>query len=71
MNSFKAILKFYGYGFTTSIAIIGFIHLYSYLFEGYFTYAVLGNILITACLSSIPFGIAIWTFLNLLKKESL
>ena len=69
MINLKMIARFYCYGFITSLVIIGFIHLYSYLFEPYFTYAVFENVLITACISGIPFGIAIWAFLNLLKKN--
>ncbi len=65
-----SILRNYIIGFISAIMIIGFIHLNSYLFEPYFTYAVFENVLITACLSGIPFGIAIWAFSNLLKKES-
>ncbi len=64
------ILINYIFGFISAIMIIGFIHIYSYLFERYFTYAVFENVLITACISGIPFGIAIWAFSNLLKKES-
>ena len=62
------IIKNYTLGCNIAIIIIGFIHLYSYLFEQYFTYAALNNILVTASLSGIPFGIAIWALLNLLKK---
>jgi hypothetical protein len=68
MNNWEAILKFFYYGLITSFVIIGFIHLYSYLFERYFTSAVFENVLITACVSGIPFGISIWAFSNLLKK---
>jgi hypothetical protein len=70
MINLKMIALFYCYGLIASLVIIGIIHLYSYFFEHYFTYAVFENVLITACLSGIPFGIAIWSFSNLLKKES-
>ncbi len=63
------IIRNYRVGFIIAIIIIGFIHLYSYLFEPYFTYATFNNILVSASLSGIPFGIAIWAFSNLLKKQ--
>jgi hypothetical protein len=64
-----SILRDFILGFISAIMIIGFIHLYSYLFEQYFTYAVFENILITACLSGIPFGIAICAFSKFFKKK--
>ena len=62
------IITNYTLGCSTALMIIGFIHLYSYLFEPYLAYATFKNILDTTCISGIPFGIAIWAFSNLFKK---
>lgn len=63
-----AIIKYYILGCIIALTIIGFIHLYSYLFEPYFTSAVFKNIVVTTFISGIPFGIAIWAFSHSLKK---
>ena len=69
MTKIKIIAQYYLFGFTFSLLIIGFIHLYSYLAETYFGYAEWDNILLTASVSGIPFGIAIWAFKNLITRK--
>ena len=59
------IAKYYLLGIITSVLLIVFIHLYSYIAEPYFSYAEWYNILVTALISGIPFGIAIWVIKNL------
>ena len=58
-------LLYYGLGIALSLLCIGFIHLYSYIFETYFCYATGNNIIITALISGFPFGATIWAFKNL------
>lgn len=65
MKTLKKLLFYYGLGIALSLSCIGFIHLYSYTDEPYFTYAQWDNILVTALISGIPFGIAIGAFKNL------
>ena len=65
-----SITENYTYGCICALMIIGFTHLYSYLFERYFTYAVFENLIITECLSGIPFGIAVWAFSKFFKKSN-
>jgi hypothetical protein len=60
-----SIVKYYLLGIITSVLLIVFIHLYSYIAEPYFGYAEWDNILLTALVSGITFGIAIWAFKNL------
>jgi hypothetical protein len=62
MKTLKKILFYYGLGITVSLLCIGFIHLYSYLAEPYFSFAEWDNILATSIISGIPFGISIWVF---------
>jgi hypothetical protein len=59
------IAKYYLLGVITSVLLIVVIHLYSYIAEAYFSYAEWDNILLTALISGIPFGIAIWAVKNL------
>jgi hypothetical protein len=63
------IAKYYLLGIITSVLLIVFIHLYSYVAEAYFSYAEWDNILLTALISGIPFGIAIWTFKKLKTRK--
>jgi hypothetical protein len=65
MKTLKKLLFYYGLGIGFSLLCIGFIHLYSYTVEPYFSYAEWNNILVTALISGIPFGIAIGAFKNL------
>ena len=65
MNAIKKILFYYGLGIAVSFIIIGLIHFYSLIDENYFSYAAWSNIIITAFISGVPFGIAIWAFKNL------
>lgn len=65
MKTLKKFLFYYGFGIVLSLLCIGFIHLYSYIAEPYFSYAEWDNILVTALISGIPFGIAIWVLKNL------
>ena len=65
MKTLKKILFYYGLGIAVTLLLIGFIHLYGFLTEPYLNYAEWNNILITALISGIPFGIAIWAFKNL------
>jgi hypothetical protein len=62
MQLMKKLVGFYILGIGVSLVFVGFIHLYNLLFENYFSYAECGNILLTASISGIPFGIAIWIF---------
>jgi hypothetical protein len=62
------IAKYYLLGIFTSVLLVVFIHLYSYLVEPYFSYAQWDNILLTTLISGIPFGIAIWAFSEFVKK---
>ena len=59
------LLKHYLIGVIIALVLIGFIHLYSYIAEPYFSYAGWDNILLTTLISGIPFGIAIWAVKNL------
>ena len=65
MNAIKKILLYFGLGIALSLIIIGLIHFYSLITETYFSYAAWSNIIITAFMSGVPFGIAIWAFKNL------
>ena len=65
MRKVLMISNYYAIGVLISLLIIGLIHLYSYIAEAYFSYAEWDNILLTASVSGIPFGIAIWVFKNL------
>lgn len=62
MKKLKIIIPLYLFGFAFSLLLIGFIHLYSYLAEPYFSFAEWDNILSVALISGIPFGISIWVF---------
>ena len=64
MKTIKKLLFYYGLGIAVSLLCIGFIHLYSYIAEPYFSYAEWYNILVTALISGIHFGIAIWVIKN-------
>ena len=64
MNAIKKILLYFGLGIAVSLIIIGLIHFYSLIAETYFSYAVWSNIIITAFMGGVPFGIAIWAFKN-------
>ncbi len=66
MNIGLRIAKYYLLGILTSLLIIVFIHLYSFIAEPYFSYAEWDNILLTASISGIPFGIASWAFIKLM-----
>ena len=63
------IAKYYLLGIITSVLLIVFIHLYSYIAEPHFSYAEWDNILLTALISGIPFGIAIWPFKKLITRK--
>lgn len=65
MRTLKKLLFFYGLGIALSVICIGFIHLYSYIAEPCFSYAEWDNIVVSALISGLPFGIAIWAFKNL------
>ncbi len=65
MQILKKLLFYYGLGIVLSLLFIGFIHLYSYIAEPYFSYAQWDNILLIALISGVPYGIAIWAFNNL------
>ena len=65
MKTFKKLLFYYGLGISLSLLCIGFIHLYSYIFETPFCFAEWDNILLSAIISAMPFGGAIWAFNNL------
>jgi hypothetical protein len=69
MKKVLLISNYYAIGVLISLLLIGFIHLYSYLAETYFGYAEWYNILLTASISGIPFGIAIWAFKNLKTRQ--
>ena len=71
MKKFKKILLFYyGLGIALTLLCIGFIHLYSYPAEPYFSYAEWDNIVLTASISGIPFGIVIGAFSEFFKKST-
>jgi len=59
MKTLKKMLLYYALGIALSLALIGFIHLYSYIAEPYFSYAEWNNIVLIAIISGIPFGIGI------------
>ncbi len=65
MQPIRIILLYYGLGIAASLIIIGLIQFYSLIAETYFSYAAWSNIIITAFISGVPFGIAIWAFKNL------
>jgi hypothetical protein len=65
MKTLKKLLFYYGLGIALALLCIGFIHLYSYIAEPCFSYAEWDNIFLTAFISGLPFGVAIWTFKNL------
>jgi hypothetical protein len=62
MNTIKTILSFYLFGIVVTLLLIGFIYLYSFLFEPHFCYAEWDNMLLTTLICGIPFGIAVWGF---------
>lgn len=68
MKTFKKLLFYYGLGIALTLLSIGFIHLYSYLAEPYFSYAEWDNILLVALISGVPFGITIWAISEFFKK---
>lgn len=59
MKTLKKMLYYYTLGIALAIVWIGFIHLYSYIAEPYFSYAEWNNILLIALISGIPFAIGI------------
>ncbi len=65
MKTLQKILLYYGFGIATSLLFIGLIHMYSLIAESTFCHAEWGNILVTALISGLPFGIAIWAFTTL------
>lgn len=65
MKSIKKIPIYYAFGIAVSLIIIGLIHLYSLISETYFCYAQWDNILVTALISGLPFGVALWAFTTL------
>lgn len=67
MKTITILLKYYIIGVIIAILLIGFIHLYSYIAEPYFSYAEWDNILLTALISGFLFGITLWAFKNLWK----
>ena len=52
-------LFYYSQGIALSLVWTGFIHLYSYIAEPYFSYAEWNNILLIALITGVPFGIGI------------
>ena len=65
MKTLKKMLFYYTLGIALALVWIGFIHLYSFIAEPYFSYAEWDNILSIAAISGIPFGVAIRAFNNL------
>lgn len=65
MKTLKKMLFYYTLGIALSLIWIGFVHLYSYIAEPYFSYAEWDNILSIAAISGIPFGVSIAAFNNL------
>jgi hypothetical protein len=65
MKTLLKTLIYYGLGMVLSLFIIVLIHFYSIIAETYFSYAAWSNIIITAFMSGVPFGIVIWAFKNL------
>jgi hypothetical protein len=61
MKKTKLVIKYYAQGIALALLIIGIIHLYSFVAEPYFSYASAKNIIATALLSGVPFGITIFT----------
>jgi hypothetical protein len=59
MKILKKMLFYYSLGIALSLVWIGFIHLYSYIAEPYFSYAEWNNILLIALISGAPFGVGI------------
>ena len=59
MKTLKKLLFYYTLGIALSLVWIGFIHLYSYIAEPYFSYAEWNNILLIALIAGVPFGIGI------------
>lgn len=59
------IIKHYTIGIITTLFIIGIIHVYSFIFENYYTAAQWNNIIQTALISGLPFGVGSWAFINL------
>ena len=53
-------LKYYGIGLFFAFVIIALIHIYSYLFDAYFAYAIWDVILFTTLISGIPFGFGLY-----------
>jgi hypothetical protein len=70
MENLKSIVLSYSLGMVFTFMIIAIIHLYSYLTKPYFSYAEWDNILLTASISRIPFGITIWAFSEFFKKSN-
>ena len=69
MITLKRIIVYYGLGAAISLLIIGLVHLYSLIAETYFCYAAWNNIMTTALISGVPFGIAIRAFKNLMTTQ--
>jgi aminopeptidase N len=65
----KKLVRFYILGMVVSLVFVGLIHIYSLMFETYFCYAEWNNILVTASISGVPFGIALWAFTTLKTKK--
>ena len=59
------LLKYYLIGVIIALLLIVIIHLYSLIAETYFSYAEWDNILLTATISGLPFGVALWAFATL------
>ena len=59
------LLKYYLIGLIIGLLLIGIIHLYSMIAETYFSYSEWDNILLTAVISGLPFGVALWAFATL------
>lgn len=69
MKTFQKTLLNYSLGIAASLLIIGLIHLYSLIAESTFSHAEWDNILVTALISGLPFGIAIWAFTTLKNRK--
>ena len=69
MQCIKKLVRFYILGMVVSLVFVGLIHIYSLMFETYFCYAEWNNILVTASISGVPFGIALWAFTTLKTKK--
>lgn len=69
MINFKKTSTYYLIGIGISFVFIGIIYLYSFLFEAYFSYANLENVVVVVLLSGVPFGFSIWVFHSILKNK--